>query len=143
MKVTLNHVFETASGKLCKNSSTYVSCNQQTGKMYTAEWHGANQPNTEAQQQVKKVFTDKTKAASAWWAANRPTEQNPSGTADYQQLMKQYKAQRKIGNPYSYLRSLVQDDLTILLGGKPVDISTAPGGDTTTDTGGSNPPSME
>lgn len=48
--------------------------------------------------------------------------------------MKQYKAQRKIGNPYSYLRSLVQDDLTILLGGKPVDISTAPGG-------GSNPPS--
>ena len=31
--------------------------------------------------------------------------------------MKAYKAQHKIGNPYSYLRSLVTDDLKVILAG--------------------------
>lgn len=38
-KVTLNHAFETMSGKLCRKGTTYVALNKQTGKMYTAEYH--------------------------------------------------------------------------------------------------------
>ena len=31
--------------------------------------------------------------------------------------MKAYKAQHKIGNPYSFMRSLVTDDLKVMLSG--------------------------
>lgn len=31
-KITLNHAFETMSGKLCRKGSTYVALNKQTAK---------------------------------------------------------------------------------------------------------------
>ncbi len=115
-KVTLNHMFETASGKLCRKSSTYVILNHQTGKMVTAEYHERSVPDTEAQRQVKKTFTERARLASSWWNANKPSTTNADGTAAYQLVLKAYKNQRKIGNPYSYLRSLVTPDAKIMLG---------------------------
>lgn len=115
-KITLNHLFETLSGKLCKKSSTYIALNGQTGKMYSAEYHGGTQPNTEAQQEVKSAFTTKARFAAAWWKANKPASAAADGTEAYQKVIKAYKAQTKIGNPYSYLRTLVTDDLKVMLG---------------------------
>lgn len=115
-KVKLNHMFISASGKLCKKEGTYVAYNQRTGKMYTAEYHERTQPNSEAQQEVKAVFKSKSKLASSWWASNKPAKEGTLGTDAYQQVMKAYKSQTKIGNPYSYLRSLVTDDLKVMLG---------------------------
>ena len=43
-KVTLNHMFASASGKLCKKEGTYIAYNKRTGKMYTAEDHDCEQP---------------------------------------------------------------------------------------------------
>lgn len=124
-KVTLAPEFESLSGKLCSKSKSVVAVNKKTGKMYRYDSHPGEQPNSEKQQQVKTTFTQKAQAASQWWAQNKPVKDTrPDGTALYQQLMKQYDAQRKIGNPYSYLRSLVQDDLTIQLGGQSVSIGT-------------------
>ena len=124
-KVTLAPEFESLSGKLCSKSKSVVAVNKKTGKMYRYDSHPGEQPNSEAQQQVKTTFTNKSQAASQWWAQNKPVKDTrPQGTDLYQQLMKQYDAQRKIGNPYSYLRSLVQDDLTIQLGGQSVNIGT-------------------
>lgn len=119
-KVTLAPEFESLSGKLCSKSKSVVAVNKKTGRMYRYDSHPGEQPNSEKQQKVKTTFASKAKAASEWWAANKA-----ANTAEYKQLMRQYDAQRKFGNPYSYLRSLVQDDLTIKLGTTTV---TAPGG---------------
>lgn len=141
-KVTLNHAFETMSGKLCRRGTTYVALNKQTGKMYTAEYHARDITNSEALQQVKATFTKRAKFASSWWNANKPSITNAAGTANYQLVMKAYKGQHKVGNPYSYLRSLVSLELKVMLGD--LDITgdiTSGGGSSTTPTqpdGGGN-----
>lgn len=135
-KVTLSPLFESASGKLCKHDNQYVACNKHTGKMYVAESHPGEQPNSEKQQAVRATFTSKSAAASAWWNANKPTDSNPTGTADYQLLMKKYKAQKSYGNPYNYLRSLVQDDLTIKIGTTTSAAPVTPGSGGTSSGGG-------
>ena len=50
--------------------------------------------------------------------------------------MKAYKAQHKIGNPYSYLRSLVTDDLKVILAGNDLTGGVSSGGES----GGSQSP---
>ena len=85
--------------------------------MYSAGYHGCVQPNSEKQQMAKADFKKKAQFASAWWKQNRPSSTSANGTDAYIAVMKAYKAQHKIGNPYSYLRSLVTDDLKVMLSG--------------------------
>ena len=132
-KVTLNHAFESMSGKLCKKGSTYVVLNKQTGKMYTAEYHAREVTNSEALQQVKATFAKRAKFAASWWNANKPSTTNSAGTANYQLVMKAYKWQRSIGNPFAYLRSLVSPELKVMLGDLDITGSITSGG------GGSTP----
>ena len=96
-KVTLNHAFESMSGKLCRKGSTYVALNKQTGKMYTAEYHAREVTNSEALQQVKATFTKRAKFASLWWNANKPSTTNAAGTANYQLVIKAYKGSTQGG----------------------------------------------
>lgn len=117
-KITLNHMFASASGKLCKKEGTYVAYNKKTGKMYTAEYHGAEQPNSAKQQAMKSAFAEKASFAGQWWRENKPATKDANGSDAYQAVIKAYKAQTKIGNPYSYLRSLVTDDLKVILKGQ-------------------------
>lgn len=133
-KVTLNHAFETMSGKLCRRGTTYVALNKQTGKMYTAEYHARDITNSEALQQVKATFTKRAKFASSWWNANKPSITNVAGTANYQLVMKAYKGQRRVGNPYSFLRSLVSPELKVMLGDLDItgDITSGGGSSSTT-----------
>lgn len=127
-KVTLNHAFESMSGKLCKKGSTYVVLNKQTGKMYTAEYHAREVTNSEALQQVKATFAKRAKFAASWWNANKPSTTNSAGTANYQLVMKAYKGQRRIGNPYAYLRTLVSPELKVMLGDLDITGSITSGG---------------
>ena len=64
---------------------------------------------------AKADFKKKAQFASAWWKQNRPSSTSANGTDAHLAVMKAYKAQHKIGNPYSYLRSLVTDDLKVIL----------------------------
>ena len=107
---------QSISGRLCSEEGIVYSVNKQTGKTYRSDRHGYNDANTEAQQQVRKLFVTKGRFAVKWWKANKPSEANPKGSDSYQLVMKAYKAQHKIGNPYSYLRSLITDDLKVKLG---------------------------
>ena len=59
----------------------------------------------------------KAQLASSWWKQNRPSSTSTNGTDAYVAVMKAYKAQHKIGNPYSFMRSLVTDDLKVILAG--------------------------
>jgi hypothetical protein len=73
------------------------------------------QPNSEKQQTVKADFKKKAQFASAWWKQNRPSSTSANGSDAYLAVMKAYKAQHKIGNPYSFMRSLVTDDMKVML----------------------------
>lgn len=137
-KIIPSHLVSSISGKLCKKDTTYIGVNKRTGKMYSAGYHGCVQPNSEKQQTVKATFKKKSQFASAWWKQNRPSSTSANGSEAYLSVMKAYKAQRKIGNPYSYLRSLVTDDLKVMLAGNDLTGGVvAPGG--STEGGGSNP----
>lgn len=91
-------------------------------------------------QQPRSIFKKKAQFASSWWKQNRPADKNAKGTEAYLAVMKAYKAQHKIGNPYSYMRSLVTDDLKVLLSGNDLTGGVKPGGSTTEGSGGSLEP---
>ena len=139
-KVQPSDLFTSVSGKLCSKEGTYISLNRQTGKMYSAVRHNYTNPNTEAQQAVKAAFASRAKLGTAWWNANKPSDTNPKGTDNYQLVMKAYKAQHKIGNPYSFMRSLVTDDLKVILAGNDLTGGVKPGGSTTEGGGGGQTP---
>lgn len=107
---------ESISGKLCSRSGVIYAVNKQTGITHRLERHEFSDANTEAQQAVRKTFVSKGKFAAAWWKANKPSTEKPKGSEHYLLVMKAYKGQHKIGNPYSYLCSLVTEDLKVKLG---------------------------
>lgn len=107
---------ESISGKLCSRSGVIYAVNKQTGITHRLERHEFTDTNTEAQQAVRKTFLSKSKFAAAWWKANKPSTEKPKGSEHYLLVMKAYKGQHKIGNPYSYLCSLVTEDLKVKLG---------------------------
>ena len=127
---------QSISGKLCSKEGVVYSVNQQTGKTYRSDRHGYHDANTEVQQQTRATFKKKSQFASAWWKQNRPSSTSAKGTDAYVAVMKAYKAQHKIGNPYSYLRSLVTDDLKVILAGNDLTGGVVSGGSS----GGSQSP---
>ena len=96
--------------------------------MYTAEYHAREVTNSEALQQVKATFAKRAKFAASWWNANKPSTTNSAGTANYQLVMKAYRGQRRIGNPYAYLRTLVSPELKVMLGDLDITGSITSGG---------------
>ena len=116
-KVKFATDIQSISGKLCSKEGVIYSVNKRTGETYRSDRHAINNPNTEGQQAVRATFKKKAQFASAWWKLNRPSSTSANGTDAYVAVMKAYKAQHKIGNPYSYLRSLVTDDLKVILAG--------------------------
>lgn len=116
-KVTFSTDIVSISGKLCSKEGVIYSVNQQTGKTYRSDRHGHHDANTAEQQAVRATFKQKAQFASAWWKQNRPSSTSANGTDAYVAVMKAYKAQHKIGNPYSFMRSLVTDDLKVMLSG--------------------------
>ena len=128
-KVTFSTDIVSISGKLCSKEGVIYSVNQQTGKTYRSDRHGYNDANTEVQQQTRATFKKKAQFASAWWKQNRPSSTSANGSDAYVAVMKAYKAQHKIGNPYSYLRSLVTDDLKVILAGNDLTGGVVSGGE--------------
>ena len=116
-RVKFSTDIQSISGKLCSKEGVIYSVNQQTGKTYRSDRHSFNDANTERQQQHRADFKKKSQFASAWWKQNRPSSTSTNGTDAYVAVMKAYKAQHKIGNPYSFMRSLVTDDLKVILAG--------------------------
>lgn len=139
-KITPSHLITSISGKLCKKDTTYIGVNKRTGKMYSAGYHGCTQPNSEEQQAVKATFKKKAQFASAWWKQNRPSATSAKGSDAYVAVMKAYKSQHKIGNPYSFMRSLVTDDLKVILAGNDITGGVNPGGSTSEGGGGGQTP---
>ena len=137
-KVTFSTDIQSISGKLCAKEGVIYSVNKRTGKTFRSDRHVFTNPNTEQQHTIRATFKKKSQFASAWWKQNRPSKDNAAGTPSYVLLMKAYKAQYKIGNPYSYMRSLVTDDLKVILSGNDITGGVTPGG-STTEGGSQNP----
>ena len=128
-KVKFATDIQSISGKLCSKEGVIYSVNKQTGETYRSDRHVTNNPNSEAQQSVRSNFKRRSQFASAWWKQNRPSD-GKTGTAAYAAVMKAYRAQHKIGNPYSFMRSLVSDDLKVVLHGEDITGGVKPGGST-------------
>lgn len=139
-KVKFSTDIQSISGKLCSKEGVVYSVNQQTGRTYRSDRHGYHDANTEVQQQTRATFKKKAQFAASWWKQNRPSATSAKGTEAYLAVMKAYKAQHKIGNPYSYLRSLVTDDLKVLLADNDLTGGVVAGGSTT---GGGQKPGGE
>ena len=139
-KVTFSTDIVSISGKLCSKEGVIYSVNQQTGKTYRSDRHGHHDANTAEQQDIRVTFKQKAQFASAWWKQNRPSSTSANGTDAYVAVMKAYKAQHKIGNPYSFMRSLVTDDLKVMLAGNDLTGGVKPGGSTTEGGGGGQKP---
>lgn len=132
-KIQPSHLISTISGKLCKKDREYIALNKRTGQMYSAVHHSyGTQPNSEKQQAMKTVFAEKASFAGQWWRTNKPAKEGEKGTEAYQTVMKAYKSQTKYGNPYGFLRTLVTDDLKVILSGKDLTGSVVPGSGTQT-----------
>ena len=127
-KVKFTPDVESISGKLCSRSGVIYAVNKQTGVTHRLERHEHSDPNTEAQQAVRKTFITKGKFSAAWWKANKPSDKQPKGSESYQLVMKAYKSQHKIGNPYGYACSLVTDDMKVKLGDLDITGSVTAGG---------------
>ena len=142
-KVTFSTDIQSISGKLCSKEGVVYSVNQQTGKTNRSDRHGYSDPKTEEQQTIRATFKKKAQLASAWWKQNCPSDKSAKGTEAYLSVMKAYKAQHKIGNPYSFMRSLVTDDLKVMLAGNDLTGGVKPGGSTTEGGGGGQKPGGE
>ena len=139
-RVKFSTDIQSISGKLCSKEGVIYSVNQQTGRTYRSDRHGYHDANTDVQQQTRATFKKKAQLASSWWKQNRPSATSAKGTEAYLAVMKAYKAQHKIGNPYSYLRSLVTDDLKVILAGNDLTGGVKPGSSTTEGGGGGQTP---
>lgn len=135
-KVRFSTDIQSISGKLCSREGVIYSVNKQTGETYRSDRHSHHDAKTAEQQTVRADFKKKAQFAAAWWKQNRPADKNAKGTEAYLAVMKAYKAQHKIGNPYSFMRSLVTDDLKVLLSGNDLTGGVAAGGGSTTEGGG-------
>lgn len=135
-KVRFSSDIQSISGKLCSREGVIYSVNKQTGETYRSDRHSHHDANTAEQQQTRTTFKKKSQLAASWWKQNRPSDKSAKGTEAYLVVMKAYKAQHKIGNPYSYMRSLVTDDLKVVLSGNDLTGGVAAGGGSTTEGGG-------
>ena len=135
-KVKFATDIQSISGKLCSKEGVVYSVNQQKGATYRSDRHGYSDPKTEEQQTIRATFKKKAQFASAWWKQNRPSSTSANGSDAYAAVMKAYRAQHKIGNPYSFMRSLVTDDLKVMLAGNDLTGGVVSGGDS----GGSQSP---
>lgn len=142
-KVRFSSDIQSISGKLCSREGVIYSVNKQTGETYRSDRHSHHDANTAEQQQTCATFKKKSQFAAAWWKQNRPADKSAKGTEAYLAVMKAYKAQHKIGNPYSYMRSLVTDDLKVMLAGNDLTGGVKPGGSTTEGGGGGQKPGGE
>lgn len=117
MKTTMIHIVAAASGKLCNRENQYFFTNKRTGKVYCATYHPREMSETENTLAAKKTFANRSKLASAWWKANKPKSEKEQGTEAYIALMKAYKAQHDVGNPFAFLRTLITPDMKVILSG--------------------------
>lgn len=127
-KVKFTPDVESISGKLCSRSGVIYAVNKQTGITHRMERHEYSDANTEVQQANRKAFTSRSKFASVWWNANKPSDKQPKGSESYLLVLKAYKSQHKIGNPYCYMRTLVTDDMKVKLGDLDITGSVTAGG---------------
>lgn len=116
-RVETSSLITSISGSTCRHDGTYFATNKQTGKVYAAKrCFSSDKPMTEAQMAQQVKFGSKAKFASAWWSKNKPSKENPNGTESYQLIQRAFKGQRKIGNIFAYMRSLVTADNKVMIG---------------------------
>lgn len=106
-----NSFIESISGSTCRHDSNYYATNRQTGKTYGVKrCYPSTAPATQAQTEHRTAFASRSRLASQWWNANKPSTAHPQGTDDYLAVKAAYKSQHKIGNIFSFLSSKLDSE---------------------------------
>ena len=117
-----NSFIESISGSTCRHDSNYYATNRQTGKTYGVKrCYPSTAPATQAQTEHRTAFASRSRLASQWWNANKPTASSPNGTDAYQAVKAAYKSQHKIGNIYSFLSSKLDSEGNLTITVTPFD----------------------
>lgn len=111
-----NSFIESISGSICRHDSSYFATNRQTGKTYGVKRCFENTtPPSASQIEHRAAFGAKSRLVAQWYAANKPTVENPDGTEAFQLVKSAYKAQHKVGNIRAFISTKMdaQGNLTI------------------------------
>lgn len=96
---------EKLSGKLGKDSDYYGYTNTTSGKQSVRKiGNKRGAERSEAQKKSSNTFGGKSKAVSEWFAVNKPNPDQPLGTPEYLETMRQYHAQHEYGHPNHFVR---------------------------------------
>lgn len=99
------------SGKVCTHGDMYFATNSQTGKIYTGKMcYPSHQPPTAKQIAQRELFKTRSQTVSQWFTDNKPTQQRPQGTAEYQRVLAAYKSQHKVGSIFAYVSKALYVD---------------------------------
>lgn len=91
------------TGTLSPNEKIYSRTNKRTGQTFTSKLTRPTYRNTEAQHKLRASLGARSRAASEWNRANRPSAEHPDGTPLYQALRAAYERQNKIGNFFAFI----------------------------------------
>lgn len=111
-----NSFIESISGSICRHDSSYFATNRQTGKTYGVKRCFENTaPPSASQIEHRAAFGTKSRLVAQWYAANKPTVENPDGTEAFQLVKSAYKSQHKVGNIRAFISTKMdaQGNLTI------------------------------
>lgn len=124
-----NSFIESISGSTCRHDSNYYATNRQTGKTYGVKrCYPSTAPATQAQTEHRTAFASRSRLASQWWNANKPTTSNPNGTDAYQAVKAAYKSQHKIGNIFTFVASKMDSEGNLTISVTPINNGNPSGG---------------
>lgn len=124
-----NSFIESISGSICRHDSSYFATNRQTGKTYGVKRCFENTaPPSALQIEHRAAFGAKSRLVAQWYAANKPTVENPDGTEAFQLVKSAYKSQHKVGNIRAFISTKMDAQGNLTISVTPFDDNTSGGG---------------
>jgi len=91
-------------GKLTSGSDYHFRINKQTGHSFMVVVENPNtRPPSVAQTQHRMDFGQKSRLVKQWFDDNKPNEDQPKGTEEYQRMKKAYNRQYQIGSMFGFV----------------------------------------
>lgn len=125
-----NSFIESISGSICRHDSSYFATNRQTGKTYGVKRCFENTtPPSALQIEHRAAFGAKSRLVAQWYAANKPTIENPDGTEAFQLVKSAYKSQHKVGNIRAFISTKMDAQGNLTISVTPINNGNPSGGD--------------
>lgn len=110
-RIIASALIESISGKVSSADDSVFRTNKRTNRIFAHKGYNYGPgPRTEAQQKNRHALGARSRAASEWNRANRPSAEHPEGTPLYQALRAAYERQHKTGNFFAFIVKCTTED---------------------------------